>query len=606
VSDYQIEDDVPTAVRGNPDIPAPFDERWLGQVLVRLGKVSEANIADALRMQSEDGGRQRLGEILVRNNSCTEDDVLTALGMQLDLPVSKELKPEECDPELATKIPIGFAKQHRLLPIRRSGRVVEIACADPLDVHAFDDVRRALGSDVSPVLIPGNKIVEAINKVYARQEGGVELGEAQGDEEFGEAEELTDILDLTDEAPIIRWVNSVIFQAVKERASDIHVEPREKDLVVRYRIDGNLQEAKRANRNYVNSIISRVKIMAGMNIAEKRLPQDGRIRRKIAGKDIDMRVAAAPGVNGERITIRLLDRSSVLHDLADIGFGEDHLEVINELIRRPHGIVLVTGPTGSGKTTTLYACLAKINTPDLNIMTAEDPVEYQLEGITQVAVNPKIDLTFANVLRNYLRQDPDVIMIGEIRDGETAGMAIQASLTGHLVFSTVHTNDAAGAITRLVDMGIEPFLVASSLVACLAQRLVRRLCPDCRVPYKPSADELRKLNIDPDAFFAGSVRIPPLRSKYTPPPRGMVYQARDGGCPRCSKNGYIGRMGIYELLLIDNETRQLALKNTDSNSIKSAAMARGMRTLRDDGAAKVLAGVTTIEEVMMATAEDKA
>jgi general secretion pathway protein E len=279
--------------------------------------------------------------------------------------------------------------------------------------------------------------------------------------------------------------------------------------------------------------------------------------------------------------------------------------VIDALIHRPHGIVLVTGPTGSGKTTTLYACLAKINTPDLNIMTAEDPVEYQLEGITQVAVNPKIELTFANVLRNYLRQDPDVIMIGEIRDGETAGMAIQASLTGHLVFSTVHTNDAAGAITRLVDMGIEPFLVASSLVACLAQRLVRRLCPECRVLYRPSEGELRKLAIDPEAFAAGQVRIPPLRIKLTPPPKGMLYQARDGGCPRCSKGGYIGRMGIYELLLMDNEVRQLALKNTDSNTIKQAAIQKGMRTLRDDGAAKVLAGVTTIEEVMMVTAEDK-
>jgi general secretion pathway protein E len=345
--------------------------------------------------------------------------------------------------------------------------------------------------------------------------------------------------------------------------------------------------------------------MAGLNIAEKRLPQDGRIRRKIAGKDIDMRVATAPGVNGERITIRLLDRSSVMHDLADIGFGEDHLTVINELIRRPHGIILVTGPTGSGKTTTLYACLAKINTPDLNILTVEDPVEYQLEGITQVPINPKIELTFASVLRSYLRHDPDVIMVGEIRDGETAGMAIQASLTGHLVFSTVHTNDAAGAITRLADMGIEPFLVASSLVGLLAQRLVRRLCPECRVLYRPTEEELHKINIDAASFYDGSVRVPPLRTKYTPPPKGMVFQARDGGCPRCSKSGYIGRMGIYELLLMDNEVRQLALKNTDSNSIKQAAVAKGMRTLRDDGAGKVLAGVTTIEEVLMVTAEDK-
>jgi general secretion pathway protein E len=295
----------------------------------------------------------------------------------------------------------------------------------------------------------------------------------------------------------------------------------------------------------------------------------------------------------------------VLHDLADIGFGEDHLVVIDELIHRPHGIVLVTGPTGSGKTTTLYACLAKINTPDLNILTVEDPVEYQLEGITQVPVNSKIDLTFASVLRSYLRHDPDVIMVGEIRDGETAQMAIQASLTGHLVFSTVHTNDAAGAITRLVDMGIEPFLVASSLVGLLAQRLVRRLCPDCRVAYKPNADELQKVGIDPDAFFAGRTKTPALRTKSAPPPPGMLYAARDGGCPRCGKIGYRGRVGIYELLLMDNEIRQLALKNADSNSIKQAAVKGGMRTLRDDGAMKVLAGVSTIEEVMLVTAEDR-
>ncbi len=590
-----------TAVRVTSELPV--HDRSLGQILLREGKISEANIADALRMQKEEGGR--IGEILVRNHVLTEEEMLTALAWQLDLPILKELKPEECDPELALKVPINFAKQHRLMPIRKVGRAVEIAAADPLAVHALDDVRRALGSELMVVVVPGQKIVEAINKIYARQEGGVDLGESDDDEMSGEAEELIDILDLTDEAPIIRWVNSLMFQAVKERASDIHIEPREKDLIVRYRVDGNLYEHKRANRNYVNSILSRVKIMAGLNIAEKRLPQDGRIRRKIAGKDIDMRVATAPGVNGERITIRLLDRSSVLHDLSDIGFGEDHLTVINELIRRPHGIILVTGPTGSGKTTTLYACLAKINTPDLNILTVEDPVEYQLEGITQVPINPKIDLTFASVLRSYLRHDPDVIMVGEIRDGETASMAIQASLTGHLVFSTVHTNDAAGAITRLVDMGIEPFLVASSLVGLLAQRLVRRLCPDCRVLYTPTHDELRKLNIDPQAFFAGQLRVPPLRSKYTPPPRGQIYLARDGGCPKCSKSGYIGRMGIYELLLMDNEIRQLALKNTDSNSIKQAAIGRGMRTLRDDGAGKVLAGVTTIEEVLMVTAEDK-
>jgi general secretion pathway protein E len=598
----ELEEEV-TAVGVTSEVSAAVDERALGQILLRLTSLTQAQLDDALKQQRAEGGR--IGEVLVRTHVLTDDDILRGLSAQLDLALLKEVKPEECDPELAACVPINFAKQHRLMPIRRVGRAVEVALADPLDVHALDDVRRALGAEVLSVLAPANTILEAINKVYARQESGNELGQGEESEMAGEAEELTDILDLTDEAPIIRWVNSLMFQAVKERASDIHIEPREKDLVVRYRVDGNLYEHKHANRNYINSIIARVKIMAGLNIAEKRLPQDGRIRRKIAGKDIDMRVATAPGVNGERITIRLLDRSSVLHDLADIGFGEDHLEVINELIRRPHGIVLVTGPTGSGKTTTLYACLAKINTPDLNILTVEDPVEYQLEGITQVPINSKIDLTFASVLRSYLRHDPDVIMVGEIRDGETAGMAIQASLTGHLVFSTVHTNDAAGAITRLVDMGIEPFLVASSLVGLLAQRLVRRLCPECRQLYKPTEDELRKIGIDPNAFFAGTLRIPPLRSKYTPPPRGMLYAARDGGCPKCSKGGYLGRMGIYELLLMDNEIRQLALKNTDSNTIKRAAIGRGMRTLRDDGAAKVLAGVTTIEEVLMVTAEDK-
>jgi general secretion pathway protein E len=601
----QYEDDATTAVRETTTSEMPVagpHPRALGQLLLRQSSLSQQQLDDALRVQREEGGR--LGEILVRRNYVTEEEMLFALATQLDLPMVKEIKPEECDAELALSVPINFAKQHRMMPIRRVGRGVEVAVADPLDVHALDDVRRVLGAEILPLVAPSNKIVEAINKIYARQEGGVDLAEGEG-EMNGEAEELTDILDLTDEAPIIRWVNSLMFNAVKERASDIHIEPREKELIVRYRVDGNLMEVKRANRNYVNSILSRVKIMAGLNIAEKRLPQDGRIRRKIAGKDIDMRVATAPGVNGERITIRLLDRSTVLHDLADIGFGEDHLVVIDELIHRPHGIILVTGPTGSGKTTTLYACLAKINTPDLNILTVEDPVEYQLEGITQVPINSKIDLTFASVLRSYLRHDPDVIMVGEIRDGETAGMAIQASLTGHLVFSTVHTNDAAGAITRLVDMGIEPFLVASSLVGLLAQRLVRRLCPECRVLYRPHEDELRKLNIDPAAFYAGTLRVPPIRSKYTPPPKGMLYQARDGGCPRCSKGGYLGRLGIYELLLMDNEIRQLALKNTDSNTIKQTAIARGMRTLRDDGAAKVLSGITTIEEVMMVTAEDK-
>jgi general secretion pathway protein E len=344
-----------------------------------------------------------------------------------------------------------------------------------------------------------------------------------------------------------------------------------------------------------------VKIMSGLNIAEKRLPQDGRIRRKIAGRDIDMRVATAPTATGERITIRLLDRSSVLLGLADIGFAQDQLEELEQIITRPHGILLVTGPTGSGKTTTLYACLAKINSPDLNILTVEDPVEYQLEGISQTQVNPKIDLTFATGLRSFLRHDPDVIMVGEIRDKETAEISVTASLTGHLVFSTVHTNDAAGGITRMIDLGIEPFLVASSLVGLLAQRLIRRVCPECRVIARPTPDEVAGLGLDPDKFFAGRIPVIHVKGRTELPP-GTVFAAR--GCPACQQMGYQGRSGIYELLMMNEEIRQLTLKKADANTIRAAAVRNGMRTLRLDGANKVLAGVTTISEVMMITAEE--
>jgi general secretion pathway protein E len=510
----------------------------------------------------------------------------------------------ELDGELAAKVPIGFAKQHRVIPLKREGEVVLVATADPLDVGAIDDVRTMLAEPVTPVLMPGGKLLEAVNHVYGRKQDAGNLGEGENDDE-GAAEELVDILDVNDEAPIIRWVNALMFNAVKERASDIHIEPGEKDVIVRYRIDGVLYETRRAARQFVPSIISRVKIMAGLNIAEKRLPQDGRIRRKIAGKDIDMRVATAPTVKGgERITIRLLDRETVLHDLADIGFGEDHLAQMNDLITRPHGILLVTGPTGSGKTTTLYACLAKINSPDLNILTIEDPVEYQLDGISQVAVNEKIDLTFATGLRSFLRHDPDVIMVGEIRDLPTSEIAIQASLTGHLVLSTIHTNDAAGAITRLVDLGVQPFLVASSLMALLAQRLVRRLCKACRELYRPTDVDLASLGLDPTAFFGRRIAGLHFKGSGEPPPVGMLYRAREGGCAACLNAGYKGRTAIYELLMIDDRIRQLAIKNADAGTIKKAAIEAGMRTLREDGAQKVLAGMTSAAEVMMITTGD--
>jgi general secretion pathway protein E len=587
-------------------------KKRLGEVLLELKAktpgamptLTPESIEQGLATQKDEGGL--LGEILVKMRVITEEDLLQALGRQLGIAYSPDLKADDVDLDLATSIPIGFAKQHRLLVTKREGESAMVAMADPLEVAAFDDLRMQLSLDVQPFLVPSQRILEVINDVYGRRaDKGGELAKDEDDEEGG-SEELVDILELTDEAPIIRWVNSLLFNAVKERASDIHIEPGEKEVIVRYRIDGELYESRRAARQFMPSIISRVKIMAGLNIAEKRLPQDGRIRRKIAGKDIDMRVATAPTVKqGERITIRLLDRESVLHDLADIGFGDDHLRQMDELIHKPHGILLVTGPTGSGKTTTLYACLAKINSPDLNILTIEDPVEYQLDGISQTAVNEKISLTFAAGLRSFLRHDPDVIMVGEIRDRETAEIAIQASLTGHLVLSTIHTNDAAGAITRLVDLGVQPFLVASSLMALLAQRLVRRICLECREPYRPGDEDLASIGIEPAAFARGDARRVHFKGDEAwAPPRGMLYRAREGGCQVCLGAGYKGRTAIYELLIIDEKTRQLTIKNSDAQTVKNHAMSVGMRSLREDGAQKVLAGMTTTAEVLMITTQD--
>jgi general secretion pathway protein E len=578
-------------------------QKRIGEILVEREGVSPDLIEQGLITQEKEGGR--LGEILVKMRATTEEAVLRALGLQLGIGFSADLRFDQIDGDRASRIPIGFSKQHRALPVKREGDGVLVATADPLDLGALDDIRAQLGTDIFPVLVPSQKILDAINHVHGqRHDKGGELGETEEDEMAGAAEELVDILDVNDEAPIIRWVNSLLFNAVKERASDIHIEPGEKEVIVRYRIDGVLYEKRHAARQFLPSIIARVKIMAGLNIAEKRLPQDGRIRRKIAGKDIDMRVATAPTVKGgERITIRLLDRENILHDLADIGFGDDHLKAMDELIHRPHGILLVTGPTGSGKTTTLYAALSKINSPDLNILTIEDPVEYQLDGISQVAVNDKIDLTFATGLRSFLRHDPDVIMVGEIRDLPTAEIAIQASLTGHLVLSTIHTNDSAGAITRLVELGVQPFLVATSLVGLLAQRLVRRICPDCRQLYRPPAEELTSLGLSPTDFFAGRARRVAFKAE-APPAAGMLFGAREGGCSNCLGAGYRGRTAIYELLLVDDTIRQLANKNTDGPTIKKTAISRGLRTLRDDGAQKVLAGMTTAAEVLMMTAED--
>jgi general secretion pathway protein E len=577
----------------------------IGEILVARCGVPAASVDKALAKQQEEGGL--LGEVLVRLKLADEDQLAHALSVQFELPYLRDLpRAEDIPVELIDKLPINFARQRLVLPLGRDtdGRVM-VAVADPHAVEVIDAVAVLLGEPVEAVVASATKITDHINKTYSRLRGSHELeegkkGEEESEDEFGQADELVDMLDANDEAPIIRWVNSLMFQAAKERASDIHIRPGEKDIVVRYRIDGELREAKRAPKKFQPSIIARVKIMAGLNIAEKRLPQSGRIRRKMAGKDVDMRVETAPTAGGESVTIRLLDRSSVLLGLADIGFATDHLEVIRSVINRPHGIMLVTGPTGSGKTTTLYACLSEINKPNINILTVEDPVEYQLEGISQTQVNSKIDLTFASGLRSFLRQDPDVIMVGEIRDRETAEVAITASLTGHLVVSTVHTNDAAGGITRLVDMGIEPFLVASSLVCLLAQRLVRKPCYECARQVRPSDEVLHELGLDPDKFFAGEYDFPKVKG-MRPPAVGTVYETV--GCSSCGQMGYRGRTGIYELLVVNDVTRRLCLDRADAGAIKNAAVEAGMVHLRFDGARKVVLGMTTPEEVMLMTAE---
>jgi general secretion pathway protein E len=578
----------------------------LGEILVRDFAVSPDAVERGLAKQREDSGGL-LGQILVLLRVIDEDQLAGALGLQAEMPSLRELpKAEDIPVDVFEALPINFAKQHRLLPIARdpdTGRVVVAVC-DPFALDVLDDVAVLLGCPVDGVVASPSKIVDHINKAYGRLRQGAELEPGQkkddGDDEFGQGEELVDILDLNDEAPIIRWVNSLMFQAVKERASDIHIEPGEKDVVVRFRIDGALREAKRAPRKFLASILARVKIMAGLNIAEKRLPQDGRIRRKIGGKDVDMRVATVPTATGERVTTRLLDRSSVLLGLADIGMAEDTLELIRGIIRRPYGILLVTGPTGSGKTTTLYACLSEINAPDTNILTIEDPVEYQLEGISQTQVNAKIDLTFASGLRSFLRHDPDVIMVGEIRDRETADIAITASLTGHFVFSTVHTNDAAGGITRLTDMNIEPFLIASSVAGLMAQRLVRRPCYECARPTRPSELVLRQLGLDPVQFYAGAIRPPNVKGQRAIPP-GTILEPT--GCPTCGGIGYKGRTGLYEMLIVNEAVRHLAMQKADAGTIRDAAIAAGMVSLRAEGARKVLQGMTTAEEVLLATAE---
>lgn len=556
----------------------------VGAVLLKNTSLSENQLAEVLALHNSKG--QRVGEVLAQSATTSPDEIIRNLCAQLSLDYMKDIPINDIPVDIVRGIPINYAKQYEVLPFKNEVDHVKVLTSNPMNVKCFDDMRTLFNRRIVPIMVSSNKIQDAINKVYEKSTAAFEGLEGLDDGEY-DLDEPIDLLEAgDDDAPVIRLVNSLLFRAVKEKASDIHIEPYERDVVVRFRIDGVLYDIFKPPKKLQSAITSRIKVMANLNIAEKRLPQDGRIPIKMAGKDIDIRLSTVPTAHGERLVMRLQDRSNVILELPQLGFHDKSLQDIIDVVHRQHGIFLVTGPTGSGKSTTLYACLMAINSIDRNIITVEDPVENRIHGIGQIQVNAKINLTFANGLRAILRQDPDVIMIGEIRDLETAEIAINSSLTGHLVLSTIHTNDSAGAVPRLIDMGCEPFLVSSSLIAILAQRLIRVLCPHCKAEYTPTDAELASIE---------ATRVEAQQ--------GHVFKAV--GCNQCNQKGYIGRTVIHELLQVNEPIRQLILQNKDSGTIKKTAQAQGMRTFREDGVKKVMMGITTIEELLSTTQEDE-
>jgi general secretion pathway protein E len=562
-------------------------EHRLGELLVQNHGLKAEELEEALKIHTQT--RQRLGDVLIEKRYIKPEDVAKAISLQMGIPYVEDLKPDEIDPKMVTGLSIHFCRDHAVLPLSMTEDRVRVAIVDPLDYESIDSLRLHFKAHIDPVLTVRPKLEEAINQVFERSENMIKGLEDEPEDLDISLSETIDLLESSDdEAPVIRFVNSLLFRAVKEKASDIHIEPYEKNVVVRFRIDGILYDVYTAPKRLHAAIASRIKVMAELNIAEKRIPQDGRVKVKLANREIDIRLNVVPVVHGERLVMRLLDKSSVVLDLKTLGF-EDHIRsTIDELTNRKYGIFLVTGPTGSGKSTTLSACLKNILSPDKNIITVEDPVEYQLPGVGQIAVNAKVGLSFANGLRAILRQDPDVVMVGEIRDRETAEIAINASLTGHLVLSTLHTNDAPGAITRLIDMGIEPFLVASSVVGVLAQRLLRVACPHCSEDYEPTDEMLKTAAIDTqqlkDMFQLDKITLKNVK-----------------GCHECRQTGYLGRTAIHELMVISENLRALILEEEDASSIRRAATKEGLKTLRYSALEKLVTGQTTLEEIIRTT-----
>jgi type IV pilus assembly protein PilB len=557
----------------------------IADLFIDQGLMDRAQADDVLLETIQNG--KAIEQAMIDNGIVDEEQFYRAIADAIGTEMI-DLDAVEFTPKILRLIPAGLARLHRALPIGEDGNAIRVALIDPLDMQTIEDLRFALGRDIEVVLAPCLLIEERLRKHYGEDTSSME----EILQQLGEAGELMTLSDqksigenIAAEAnatPIIRFVDLILYQAIQDRASDIHFEPFENEFKVRYRVDGALYEMAPPPRHLALPVISRVKVMANMNIAERRLPQDGRIQKNIAGRAVDLRVSTLPTQFGESVVLRVLDRSTVNLDLEQLGMPDYILHYIREVIERPNGIFIVTGPTGSGKTTTLYSCLRKINTIDAKLLTAEEPVEYDLEGIMQVPVNEAIGLTFARVLRAFLRQDPDRIMVGETRDLETAQISIQASLTGHLVFTTLHTNDAPGAIARLVDMGVEPFLISSTLEAVLGQRLLRRICTDCREPYQPDESLLDELSLAPEEIGE----------------RRFYY---GGGCEKCNETGYRGRIGIYELMRITDPLRALINQRAPSVVLKQKAIELGMVTLRQDGLRSIFEGQTTIEEVLKYT-----
>ncbi|NLX63104.1 MAG: Flp pilus assembly complex ATPase component TadA [Tissierellia bacterium] len=551
----------------------------LGELLLYSGKITKEQLDMALEKQKK--SKKKIGQILVEEGYVTDKDIVEVLEFQLGFP-HVDLNKFIINPDVISLVPENIARRYDLIPIDKKGDYLIVAMADPLNIYAIDDLKLYTNSEIQPVISTSESIKKSIDKFYRQKTTEKVLKEFvesydEDDRDKNEIQEQQEQLEVAN-APIVRLINSTIQQAVDMRASDIHIEPYMEDIRIRFRIDGDLQDIMKLSKNILSALVTRIKIIGKMNIAEKRIPQDGRVEFSLNNKKIDIRISTIPTIHGEKIVLRLLDRENFLLTKDELGFTQKNLERFEKLIKQPYGMILITGPTGSGKTTTLYAILNELNRVEKNIITIEDPVEYKMEGINQIQINPKAGLTFANGIRSILRQDPDIIMVGEIRDGETAHIAVRAAITGHLVLSTLHTNDSPSSVMRLVDMGVEPYLVASAVIGVVSQRLVKKLCDNCKVEYEASYSEKLLLGKNTEENV-------------------ILYKAK--GCNRCN-NGYLGRRAVHEIMLVDEDMRRLIIEGKSVDELRTIALNSGMTTLLDNSIHLALKGITSLEEILKA------